>query len=106
HLLVNAALFAPMLFGGLGLMAVFGTRSIDRKGQARNPEGWAKFAAVTSNVPFAAIAQGRNKIVLGEMWWRLLVAGAVFVIVGMFHRQLFREAVWPGGDRGLITPWG
>jgi uncharacterized membrane protein len=88
HMLMHAALFAPMLFGGLGLMAIFGSRSIDRKGRARNPEGWAKFEAVTSNIPFAAIAQGRNKLAIGEMWWRLLAAVAVFGIAGYVHGLL------------------
>ena len=71
HLLVNGERFALMLFGALGFMVLYGTRSIDRKGRARDPEGLAEFEAVTSNVPFVAIAQGRNRFVLGEMWWRL-----------------------------------
>src|SRR5690606_26347931 len=33
HLLVNGERWAPMLFGALGLMVVFGARSIDRKGR-------------------------------------------------------------------------
>jgi uncharacterized membrane protein len=74
-----------MLFGALGMMVLFGTRSIDRKGAARNREGWAKFAAVTSNVPFAAIVQGRNRLVLGEMWWRLLVAVAAYLGMAYAH---------------------
>jgi uncharacterized membrane protein len=95
HMLVNRELFAPMLFGGLGLMSLFGSRSIDRKGAARNPEGWAKFAAATSNIPFAAIAQGRNKLVLSEIWWRLLAGAGAFALVGLFHLRLFGAAVFP-----------
>lgn len=94
HALVNGERFALMLFGGLALMAVFGARSIDRKGAARNPEGWEKFAAVTSNLPFAAIAQGRNKLVLGELGWRLLLAIAIAVTIGLFHRQIFGVAAF------------
>ncbi len=89
HLIANGERFAPMLFGGLGLMVLFGTRSIDRKTAARNPEDWARFAAVTSNIPFAAILQGRNKLRLGEIGWRLLVAIAAFVLVAAFHRLAF-----------------
>lgn len=94
HLLVNGERFALMLFGGLALMAVFGARSIDRKGAARDPEGWEKFEDVTSNVPFAAIAQGRNRLVLGEIGWRGLLAIAVAVAIGVFHRQLFGIAAF------------
>lgn len=94
HLIVNGERFAPMLFGVLALMALYGTRSIDRKAAARDPENWARFAAVTSNIPFAAVIQGRNKLKLGEMGWRLLVALAVFALVGVFHRQLFGAAAF------------
>lgn len=89
HTLVNGERFALMLFGGLALMAVFGARSIDRKGAARDPEGWARFAEVSSNVPFAAIAQGRNGLALGEIGWRGLVGIAIAVAIALFHRQLF-----------------
>ena len=83
-----------MLFGALGAMVLFGTRSIDRKGAARDPEGWARFEAVTSNVPFAAIAQGRNKLVFSELWWRLAAALLAFVLIGLAHRSLFGVAVF------------
>jgi uncharacterized membrane protein len=94
HLLANGERWAVMLFGALGAMVLFGTRSIDRKGAARDPEAWAKFEAATSNVPFAAIMQGRNKFVFSELWWRLLVALLVFVFVGLAHRSLFGAAVF------------
>lgn len=94
HTLVNGERFALMLFGGLALMAVFGARSIDRKGAARDPEGWKKFEDVTSNVPFAAIAQGRNRLALGEIGWRGLLAIAVAVAIAVFHRQLFGVAAF------------
>ena len=86
HLLTNGERFALTLFGGLGLMALYGARSIDRKGAARDPEGWARFAAATSNVPFAAILQGRNRLALGEMGWRLGAALAAFALVASVHR--------------------
>lgn len=89
HLLVDGDRFAVMLFGALALMAVFGARSIDRKGAARDPEGWAKFEDVTSNVPFMAITQGRNRLDIGEIGWRGVLGIAIAVTIGLFHRQLF-----------------
>jgi uncharacterized membrane protein len=89
HVLVNGERFAPMLFGALGLMALYGTRSIDRKGRARDPEAWARFEGATSNLPFAAIVQGRNRLALGEMIPGLLAGLAVFAIVGFLHERLF-----------------
>lgn len=89
HLLVNGERFAPMLFGALGVMVLYGTRSIDRKGRARDPEAFARFEAVTSNIPFAAIAQGRNKLVLGEIGWRGLAGIVIAVVIALFHQSLF-----------------
>jgi len=89
HVLVNGERFALMLFGALGLMVIFGARSIDRKGRARNAEGWDAFEEVTSNVPFAAIVQGRNRLALGEIGWRGLAGVAVTVIIVLAHERLF-----------------
>ncbi|MBS0385966.1 MAG: NnrU family protein [Proteobacteria bacterium] len=94
HLLANGERWAVMLFGALGAMVLFGTRSIDRKGAARDPDGWAKFAAATSNIPFGATVQRRNKLAFSELWWRLLIALVVFLAVGLAHRSLFGAAVF------------
>ncbi|GIK50318.1 MAG: hypothetical protein KJZ75_10485 [Hyphomonadaceae bacterium] len=85
HLLVNGERFAVMLFGALGLMVLFGARSIDRKGRARNAEGWEAFEDVTSNAPFAAIAQGRNRLALGEIGWRGLAGLAAALLLALGH---------------------
>lgn len=95
HLAMNGERFAVMLFGGIGLMALLGTRSIDRKGAARNPEDWARFSAVTSNIPFAAILQGRNRLALGEIGWRPLAALAAFGAVAAGHDWLVGVAAFP-----------
>lgn len=89
HLLVNGERFAVMLFGALGLMVIFGARSIDRKGRARDPQAWARFEDVTSNAPFAAIAQGRNTLKLGEIGWRLIVALVLVGLIAWAHPMLF-----------------
>lgn len=88
HLLMNGERFALMLFGALALMAVFGARSIDRKGRARDPEAWARFEAVTSNVPFVAILRGQNRLALGEIGWRALAALAIVVIIAFTHQSI------------------
>jgi uncharacterized membrane protein len=94
HLLVNGERFAVMLFGALALMSVFGARSIDRKGAARDRVAWAKFAEVTSSVPFMAITQGRNRLDLAEIGWRGLAGIAIAVAIALFHRQAFGVAVF------------
>jgi uncharacterized membrane protein len=50
-----------------------------------NPD-WGRFAAVTSHVPFVAIAQGRNRLDLHEIGWlRPAIGLAVFFAVLAFH---------------------
>lgn len=94
HLLVNGERFALMLFGALGLMVVLGARSIDRKGRARDPVGWARFEDVTSNAPFAAIVQGRNRLDLGELGWRAGAGLLVALLIGLGHERLFGVAAF------------
>ena len=67
---------------------------LDRKGAARDPEGWEKFEDVTSNVPFMAITQERNRLALGEIGWRGLAGVAIAVAIAVFHRQLFGVAAF------------
>ncbi|MGH6952223.1 MAG: NnrU family protein [Vitreimonas sp.] len=88
HLLANGERFALMLFGALGLMVLFGARSIDRKGRARDAEGYARFEAVSSNIPFAAIVQGRNRLALGEIAIPVLVGLAVALLAAWGHANI------------------
>lgn len=88
HLMTNGERVAVMLFGALAAMVIFGARSIDRKGAARDPEGWERFAAVSSNAPFAAIVQGRNRLVLSEIGWRGLVGIVAAFAIAWGHGQV------------------
>lgn len=97
HLFANGEGTSVMLFGGIAAMSLLGTRSIDRKSAARTPAEWESFRAVTSNVPFAAIAQGRNRLAFGEMAVQLLIALAAFGAVLWFHRVLFGVAPFDFG---------
>jgi uncharacterized membrane protein len=92
HLFANGEATSLMLFGGLAAMSLLGTRSIDRKCAARSPADWPSFRDATSNVPFAAILQGRNRLALGETAIPLLAALAAFGAVLWFHRVLFGVA--------------
>lgn len=90
HLIVNGDLAALILFGSLLLLCLLGTRSIDAKRRRAYGSDWERFAAVTSNIPFAAIRAGRNQFRLGEIGWPRLV-GAVFAYLAVmhFHLKLF-----------------
>jgi uncharacterized membrane protein len=67
HIAARGDLKAVVFFGGFLVLAALGTVLVDARKKS-NPD-WARFAAVTSNVPFVAIAQGRNRIVWREIGW-------------------------------------
>jgi uncharacterized membrane protein len=91
HLVVNGDLAALILFGSLLVLALGGTASIDAKRRRAFGEQWAQFAAATSNVPFAAIAAGRNRLgaALSEIGaWRPLAALVVYAVAFYLHGRL------------------
>jgi uncharacterized membrane protein len=90
HLLAIGSLQTVIFFGGLFLLAAAGTSLQDARKAARLGEDWARFAALTSNLPFAAIAKGRNRLVLREIGWaRPAVGVALYIVVILFHPWLF-----------------
>jgi uncharacterized membrane protein len=89
HLIVNGNVPALLLFGSLLLTAAIGTRDIDRKRLRTDPEGFRRYAALTSNVPFSAIASGRNRLVLRELAKPLVIGLLLAAVVLHFHRSWF-----------------
>jgi uncharacterized membrane protein len=90
HLLVNGDAASLVLFGSLLLLALAGTVSIDAKRRREFGDRWDRFAAATSNVPFAAIGSGRNRLAAGEIGaWRIVLAVALFALVLYLHPAIF-----------------
>ena len=88
--MVLGTLSAALLAGAIIATALAGMPSLDAKYARREPARWPAFAAATSILPFAAIAQGRNKLVLSEIgWWRPLLAVVVWVVLIALHPWLF-----------------
>jgi uncharacterized membrane protein len=87
HLLVSDDLASLILFAALAILALYGTRLIDAKKQRAWPaDDWQRFAAATSNIPFAAVFTSRNEIHLAEIgWWRLLLAGLLYIALIFLH---------------------
>lgn len=96
HLLVNGELASIVLFGSLLLLALFGTVSIDAKRRRALGDKWDAFAAATSNVPFAAILAGRQRLALGEIGlWRIALAVAIWAALAWAHPWLFGVRALP-----------
>jgi uncharacterized membrane protein len=84
HIIARGDAKALVLFGGLLVLALVGTISMDARKRA-NPD-WPRFAAVTSHIPFVAIAQRRNRIAWREIGWLRPALGlAAFFVVLVFH---------------------
>jgi uncharacterized membrane protein len=98
HLSANGDQASVIFFGTFFLVSFLGTFSIDAKRRRKMGDAWSAFARQTSNVPFAAIAAGRNRLNVGELLdWRLLVAVLVFLAILFSHARLFGVSPFPGG---------
>jgi uncharacterized membrane protein len=96
HLLVNGSEVAIVLFSAFLILAVLGPPSIDAKRKRKLGDRWDAFAAQTSNVPFAAILAGRQKLSLSEIgWWRLALAVILWAVVLWGHQYAFGVRALP-----------
>jgi uncharacterized membrane protein len=90
HILGNGDVAAILFFGAFLVTALAGMPSIDAKLAHRNPVAWQALAAATSILPFAAITQGRNRFVAGEIGWLTpLIAVFVWAVALYLHPWLF-----------------
>lgn len=90
HIVARGDAAAVIFFGTFFVLALAGTLLIDRRKAAALGDDWRRFAAVTSNVPFAAIAGGRNQLKIFEIGgWRILAGLAAYVAVLLSHHWLF-----------------
>lgn len=90
HIIARGDAGALIFFGGFVLLALSGTLLIDARKAAALGEDWQRFAAVTSNIPFAAIAAGRNSFRPGEIGgMKVLVGLALYGALLLLHPYLF-----------------
>lgn len=90
HVLARGDLAALVFFGGFFVLAATGTALIDRRKAQALGGDWERFAAVTSNVPGLAIAQGRNRLVWSEIGgWRPAIGLALYASLLYLHPWLF-----------------
>jgi len=90
HIAARGDLKSLIFFGCFALLAGGGTLLMDRRKKSALGDDWARFAAVTSNIPFAAILQGRNRFDAREIGWRNPAIGlALYALLFWFHPALF-----------------
>jgi uncharacterized membrane protein len=96
HLVGSGSLASTIFFGTFFILAALGTLAIDAKVRRKRPAHWQAISAQTSNLPFAAIAAGRNKFVPAEYFdWRFSVATVLFAVLLYFHNDLFSMSPFP-----------
>lgn len=91
HLVVNGDLASLILFGSLLVLALAGPVAIDAKRRRAFGQQWTQFANLTSDIPFAAIASGRNQLgsALVEIGlWRPLAGTIIYAVAFYLHGRL------------------
>jgi uncharacterized membrane protein len=90
HLLINGDAPSVVFFGAFLVLALMGPFAIDAKRKKKHGELWDGFAAVTSNLPFAAIVSGRNTLRIGEIgWWRIVLGLVLYGVFRFAHEWAF-----------------
>jgi uncharacterized membrane protein len=93
HVVPNGDAASLVLFGTFAVLALLGTLLIDHKFARRRGAEWQRFAAVSSNLPFAAILAGRQHLVSAEIGWRRAgIALALYVVLLAMHPWLFGQS--------------
>ena len=96
HVGVNPDPPSLLFFGALLALALLGPLSIDAKRHRVHGARWERFAAVTSNVPFAAILAGRNRLDIREIGvWRIALGFGVYLGLLALHAWLFGTSPLP-----------
>ena len=85
HILANGDAASLVFFGSLGVLSLAGTFLIDVKRARSTGADWPPFARATSNVPFVAIVQGRNRLVVGELAVPIAAGLVVYALVLWGH---------------------
>jgi len=85
HVIANGDVASLLFFGGLGTLSLAGSFLIDAKKSRSMGTDWAAFASSTSNVPFAAIIQSRNRLVVRELVLPVIAGLAAYALVIWGH---------------------
>ena len=88
HLAANGDQVSVPFFATFLVLAAVGTFVMDAKKKRTMGEGWSRFAAVTSNIPFAALATGRAKFAPRELVAPVAVGLVAYALMYFGHEWL------------------
>jgi uncharacterized membrane protein len=87
YIIILGDVAALLMFGSIGFLGIAGASILDAKKARQHGKAWNAFAAVTSNIPFLAIIQGRQRLVLREIGlWRIALGVGVSLGALALHR--------------------
>jgi uncharacterized membrane protein len=88
HLIANGDGVSVVFFGTFLALGLAGSVLIDRKKAVKLGPDWEPFARATSNVPFAAIVAGRNRLAARELIGPGMVGLGVYALAYWAHPWL------------------
>ena len=88
HLVANGDSVSVVFFATFMLLSGLGTLNLDAKKRGQYGDAFTAYERLTSNVPFAAILGGRNKLALGELIMPLAAGVAVYAAMYFGHGWL------------------
>ena len=97
HIAANGDLASVVFMVALLVLALVGMGRIDARKMAASRDDWARFAGVTSRVPFIALARGRTTMALSELgWWKVGLGLLLYALFLAAHGWLFGVPLLPG----------
>ena len=88
HLVANGDTASVAFFLTFFCLSLFGSYSLDAKKSRQLGAGWQAFAGQTSNVPFAAIARGEQRLVFKELLLPMLAGTVAYAALYLGHPWL------------------
>jgi uncharacterized membrane protein len=95
HILGNGDTASVVFFGTFLITALAGMPSLDGKLARRDPAWWATIAAATSIVPFVAIREGRNRLLLPELTIPIAGGAVLWILLLFAHRHVIGVSPLP-----------